>query len=321
MTKKRRDNPRDKGVLPKEEWDFSSLSDDDVFDCWEWEMFREAYQSSELLQKFVKIVRSDDVKFRPDYSELLWYCLDGYAEFPHEIWPTLPFLQVPIEKRQSPKLPKLERTTKPSSLDNLIELARSTREKGIPFPMADLVLHLMGVPAPYHMSLSDLKNRVAQDSMWIEYDGGAIYPSQGFRCRNPVEEIEERRFSTIVALQIEWTKTDAQLIQEFKKWIEQLRPVLSMSKYRTETGRNRDVKRRLADLAGLGASRLRRHYGSVDAAITQLLVKQTSVLPYRLKSEWSGGVKRCKRIVENIMQLEHPRALAFLKRVGGSIPI
>lgn len=259
--------------LPRAEWDFGKVPDENLPWCRRWEFYREAIDSNEALQEVVASIRNssnfdEGARFfekGPNAGPPVDWILEMLCLFTPEEWPKQSFQSISKDRLKEWSEWKLR--VDPTRYDH------DTRE-----------LEEMRHPslANYQLPLGKVFAEEGSNR-WQSWPLGKIR-QEGWMISDPSERVEDPRsvlkysgprepFKTIVALNIDFTLPNKELTAQFAAWLKTVRDLKLVESAQKNTGKGRHarsneptLKTIQRELTGLGVLRLSKHYGSNEAA-------------------------------------------------------
>jgi hypothetical protein len=278
--------------LRREEWDFTQLASKDVLACWRWEFQREMYRTDENVRLAVDALRKD----RPlnaqrlhadpsDKEAALPWLVDGHAHYPQSVWPETPYQCVDPEYRR--------------------RVIGALNEDG-PLKVISTVGRVQEQPLE-QVCLEEVVKGSGRLGKWTQWPAGAVYDSgigtiDLFGSAIHREPIHMQ--CTVVALSIDWRRTDTELKASFAQFLQAHRGTPRVLPNPDKRGRDKDESRLRTDLKALAALRLWRHCGSIEKAMNFTRKSRPCLAFYQNERDWSAAKQRVEEVVVHLFDFE-----------------
>jgi hypothetical protein len=286
--------------LRREEWDFTQLASKDVLACWRWEFQREIYRTDENVRLAVDALRKDRPlnaqRLHADVSNketALPWLVDGHAHYPQSVWPETPYQCVhPEYRRQVPSVLK---------------------EDG-PLNVISTVGRVQDQPLE-QFCLEEVVNGSWRLGKWTQWPEGAVYDSGIGTIELSGSAIHREPIHmqcTVVALSIDWRRTDTELKASFAQFLQAHRGTPRVLPNPDRRGRDTDESRWRTDLKALAALRLWRHCDSIEKAMSFTRKSRPSIAFYQNERDWSAAKQRVEEVVAHLFEYEEIRSKQIL---------
>ena len=278
--------------LRREEWDFTQLASKDVLACWRWEFQREMYRTDENVRLAVDALRKDRPlnaqRLHADPSDpetVLPWLVDGHAHYPQSVWPETPYQCVDPEYRR--------------------RVIGALNEDG-PLKVISTVGRVQDQPLE-QCCLEEVVKGSGRLGKWTQWPAGAVYDSgigtiDLFGSAIHREPIHFQ--CTVVALSIDWRRTDIELKASFAQFLQTHRGTPRVLPNPDKRGRDKDESRLRTDLKALAALRLWRHCGSIEKAMSFTRKSRPCLAFYQNERDWCAAKQRVEEVVVHLFDFE-----------------
>jgi hypothetical protein len=254
-----------KRALPKEEWDFSTCPNDELFECWFYEFTRQ-----------IPAVRAAVLKWRgksATYEGLIarsggqYKALLFAATFHYQPeWPLKPYLSISASERQ--------------------------RRRRLLFP--DSNQRAMGLSLNPSVALYNLTESYGLCQLTNQFRKSISAHGRPFAYRDGMDD--EPPMGELALLEINWNSSDKQLLAAFREWLKIHRPKGTPVCPVLEGGKSYPKQER-ADLKALGAYRLLR----AAAGDLSRLSEQEQL--YQEQAAWIKARTRAKERIADLTRM------------------
>ena len=278
--------------LRREEWDFTQLAAKDVLDCWKWEFQREMYRTDENVRLAVAALREghslNEERLHADPSDeeaVFPWLVDGLAHYPQSVWPETPYQCVDPEYRR--------------------RVFGVLKEDG-PLEVVSTVGRVQEQPLE-QCSLEEVVKGSGRLGKWTQWPAGAVYDS-GIGTFDLIGSAIHREpiqiQCTVVALSIDWSRTDTELKASFAQFLQCHRGSDRVLPNPERRGREKSESLMRTELKALAALRLWRHCGSIERAMNFTRKSRPALSFYQNERDWSAAKQRVEEVVAHLFDYE-----------------
>jgi hypothetical protein len=278
--------------LRREEWDFTQLAAKDVLDCWKWEFQREMYRTDENVRLAVDALRKghslneERLHADPSNEETVFpWLVDGLAHYPQSVWPETPYQCVDPEYRRR---------------------VFGVLKEDSPLEVVSTVGRVQEQPLE-QCSLEEVVKGSGRFGKWTHWPAGAVYDS-GIGTFDLIGSAIHRESiqiqCTVVALSIDWSRTDTELKASFAQFLQCHRGSDRVLPNPERRGREKSESLMRTELKALAALRLWRHCGSIERAMNFTRKSRPALSFYQNERDWSAAKQRVEEVVAHLFDYE-----------------
>jgi hypothetical protein len=150
---------------------------------------------------------------------------------------------------------------------------------------------------------------------WTQWPEGAVYDSGIGTIELSGSAIHREPIHmqcTVVALSIDWRRTDTELKASFAQFLQAHRGTPRVLPNPDRRGRDTDESRWRTDLKALAALRLWRHCDSIEKAMSFTRKSRPSLAFYQNERDWSAAKQRVEEVVAHLFEYEEIRSKQIL---------